>query len=148
MSEKQRKILIGICFVLALIYGLYNLPDSDKNKKAGTSNGNGPEITSENIASAVHDIDIELYSSLDWGRDPFYRPADKKNAYTHAPVQPEWILNGILYDTISPAAVINKQIVRVGDSVDGAMIMNIEKQKVTLERNGSQFDLNISKDKS
>ncbi len=148
MKTTTRKIIVFACFILAVIYGLYNLPGGDKTKKAAVPASGDKESSAVQGTTRMNDIDTDFYSSLEWGRDPFYRAARKNNKYAKTPECPEWILNGILHDNNSPAAVINKQIIRIGDTIDGARVMQIEKQKVTLERNGLQFDLYISKDKS
>ena len=149
MDAGKRKNIVYVLFGLALIYGLYNLMISFDKESAKLTPAAQNQLPIQVILPAKT-IDIEQYSSLNWGRDPFYRP--KKGAKVNANneiVQFDWILNGILFDKHAPTAVINKKIVGVGDKINGAKIITITKTKVTLKKEDSDiFTLQIYKDKS
>ena len=53
------------------------------------------------------------------------------------PTQPEFRLNGIIYTT-RPSAIVNGQMVKIGDQVDGATIVAIGRTTVTLQVNGQR----------
>ncbi len=147
MDTKKRQKFFYAVAVMVVIWGLYNiLGDSDKKAKPTPE----PLKTVEKAAATpkpVSSVDIEEYTKLTWGRDPFYRSVDKKAKPT---VEPEpalgWILGGILWNEKSPSAVINKKIVRHGDIVNGAKVVKIDKNLVTLEKDNLEFTLNIKKD--
>jgi len=147
MDTKTRKNIVYTLFVLAVIYGLYNLKISFDNKSTELAPASQEQPTTQ-VILPVKTIDIEKYSSLNWGRDPFYR-AKGKNPVVSVKKQMDWILNGILYDKKTPTAVINKKIVGIGDKINGAMIIDITKTKVILEKENSDiFTLQITKEKS
>jgi len=52
--------------------------------------------------------------------------------------RPDFRLNGIIYSSARPSAIINGQRVNVGDEVDGATVAAIKPTTVTLEINGQR----------
>ena len=52
--------------------------------------------------------------------------------------KPEFRLSGIFYSSAQPAAIVNGQTVNVGDEVDGATVVSIERTIVTLQINGQR----------
>ncbi|MCX6830026.1 MAG: hypothetical protein NT002_12215 [candidate division Zixibacteria bacterium] len=146
MNPKKRKYIIYTLFALAVIYGLTNL----RSNNPETNMSSQPAPVAADRAAIVppsNQIDIARYNSLPWGNDPFVRgtiaagPAD-------IPTGPIWELGGILYDDINPAAIINSRIVRVGQSIDGARVLRINKKMVTLEKDGAEFSITLEKEKS
>ncbi len=150
MDAKKRKTIVYILFGLALIYGFYNL-ESGFDKKAAKL-AHAPAPASEPAAPVLipaKTINIEQYSTLSWGRDPFYRAKRNAPAAAAKKKQIEWILGGIMYDANSPTAVVNKKIVAVGDKINGAIIIDISKTKVVLKKGNSDIvTLKIKKEKS
>jgi hypothetical protein len=59
------------------------------------------------------------------------------------PAFPELKLQSIIYRERNPAALINGQMVGVNDVVSGATIKDIERQRVTVEWNGSNRALTL-----
>jgi len=146
MTEKSRKNIVYICFVLSIIFGLYHF--SGDFKKTGTKSP-GPEqkeITASRLQPS-RSIKVEEYAALEWGPDPFYR-GEKREVRQEQSPGPQWVLNGILYDDINPTAVINKKIVKAGDTIEGARVIAIGKKSVSIEYDGSRVELYITKDKS
>ena len=52
--------------------------------------------------------------------------------------KPEFRLSGIFYSSAQPAAIVNGQTVNVGDEVNGAIVVSIERTIVTLQINGQR----------
>lgn len=50
-------------------------------------------------------------------------------------------LNGIVYDSVDPWAIINNEVVRAGDELDGARIISIAPRRVVLLFRNEKFDL-------
>lgn len=147
MDAKKRQKIVYSLFVLAVIYGVYNLVFNPMgNSVAPRISAPLPALTRQEIPPKA--INIEKYSSLAWGQDPFYRP--KIGPTQKAPARhPTWVLNGILYDEVKPSAIINKKIVSVGDSVEAAKILEITKSKVVLQVDGgNNISLTMSKEES
>ena len=59
------------------------------------------------------------------------------------PAFPELKLQSIIYRERNPAALINGQMVSVNDVVSGATIKDIQRQRVTVEWNGSNRALTL-----
>ena len=72
---------------------------------------------------------------LAWRRDPFTRTAS---------VEPEGglTLSGILWDADQPMAILNGQIVRVGETVEGYRVLEIAKDHVTVTDGSRVLQLN------
>jgi len=52
--------------------------------------------------------------------------------------QPEFRLSGIIYTVARPSAIVNRETVYVGDRVDGAIVVGIDRTQVTLQINGQR----------
>jgi HD-like signal output (HDOD) protein len=52
--------------------------------------------------------------------------------------QPEFRLSGIIYTAARPSAIVNRQMVYVGDQVSGATVVGIDRTQVTLQINGQR----------
>ncbi len=147
MDTKKRQKIVYAIAVIAVIWGAYNiLGDSDKKAKQKAE----PLKTVGEMAATqktVDSFDIDEYTKLTWGSDPFYRSVNKKARPVDKP-EPTlgWILGGILWNEKNPSAVINKKIVRHGDIVNGAKVVKINKNLVTLHKDNTEFTLNIKKD--
>jgi type II secretory pathway component PulC len=149
MNAKKRQTIVYICAGLVMIWALSNIMGKSSKKQKPTEQplSTVKQITA--VEKSVEAIDIAKYDKLSWGRDPFYRFTAKKTGQVD---QPEavvgWELGGILWSENNPSAVINKKIVRHGDIVNGARVVKISKDIVILEKDNTEFTLNIKKDKS
>ncbi|MFH2035793.1 MAG: hypothetical protein ABIJ45_05265 [Candidatus Zixiibacteriota bacterium] len=147
MTEKTRKLMILSLLPIAIIWAIYNMGGKEKNF---VTDQQELAAAKHNVIEHLNKLDSELidkYSKLSWGSDPFFR-GTHTTAVKSANIQPGWHLAGIIYNETNPHAVINNKIVQNGDSVDGAEIITIEKDRVVLQKNGSEFTLSILRDKS
>ena len=99
-------------------------------------------------------------------KDPFKPPEIKKEAQLPAKVSkqqepkivtpPSLIIQGIVWGGSLPQAIINQKIVKIGDTLEGARIIDIKKDGVTIAFQDQQFsfpapavnkNLNIPKEK-
>ena len=69
-----------------------------------------------------------------WGRDPFQK-IDASKAMLG--------LQGIMWDTQNPKAIINNKIVKVGDTVGGDIIVDIQEDKVILTDGIESYELRL-----
>jgi len=51
---------------------------------------------------------------------------------------PDFRLNGIIYTSVRPSAIVNGETVNVGDQVNGATVVSIGRTTVTLQSNGQR----------
>lgn len=57
-------------------------------------------------------------------------------------------VQGIIWGVKTPQAIINNNVFKIGDLIEGAEILSIEKQGVTLRFNGRIFDLVVPRQNS
>lgn len=81
-------------------------------------------------------------------RDPFEgalkEPAPVKEEQLPQPVSqtpPPLSVQGIIWGGNFPLAIINNKVVKVGDTLEGAEILNISKEGVTIKFTGNTFNL-------
>ncbi len=101
-------------------------------------------------AESLSDIKIErLYEPTKekWGRDPFVRPINKdsreKPEKEELPIDLK--VDGIIYDGKKALAIINGGFYRKNEKVDDFLIVGIDKDRVTLEKNGKKYYLGMEK---
>ncbi|PKK82909.1 MAG: hypothetical protein CVT49_11400 [candidate division Zixibacteria bacterium HGW-Zixibacteria-1] len=147
MDTKKRQRIIYVIFIAAVIWGVYNLSGNKPRTQVDVPR---PVAKLDAIRTGIktESINIEKYSALEWGRDPFYRGPKHIILSAVGVTQPVWTLSGILFDNNSPSAIINKKIVRGGDIINGARVVQVDKETVTLDKDGLQFTLTIIKEKS
>jgi hypothetical protein len=149
MDAKKRQMTVYIFAVLAIIWALSNILGDSIKKEKTKERLQSPVENTAVTEKPVRAIDIDRYQKLGWGRDPFYRRKETREKHIEeSKTIVGWELGGILWNEKNPSAVINKQIVRHGDIVDGARVVKIGKNLVTLEKDNIEFILNIKKDKS
>jgi hypothetical protein len=151
MNERVRKTLVFLTLPAVVIWGIYNYPSETTTSPSAIEN---PTLESDSGAVATvlapqpdtRFINIEQQTAADWGLDPF-RCGRIRATETAAPAgqQLSWVLKGIVYSAEAPVAYVNNHSVRVGDVVDKARVVEINKKSVTLDYNGRQIQLTVSK---
>ena len=152
MTESTRKKVISGVLVVAVIWGYANLkPDSDGKKpsRRDTKTAVQQQATATpkpSIEQAPKLVRIEEKAKESWGEDPFRVEKKQRVGVSHKPNRVlKWTLSGILYNSHSPTAIINRQQVKSGGTVDGARVIKIDKKAVTLEHNGKQMTITVTK---
>ena len=82
-------------------------------------------------------------------RDPFEGPSVKKSEYVERAAEqkvsrmplPNLIIQGLIWGGGIPQAIINDNVVKVGDTMQGAKILSIAKDGVTVLFEGAQYIL-------
>lgn len=109
-------------------------------------------IPAGNISeSAVMTAEVEAYSDAKSelveieGRTGFMDKMAKvlRGESAHDEFRSNFILSGIVYDEEEPWAVINNEVVKIGDTLDGARVISIFPQKVVLIFKDEKFDLAV-----
>ncbi len=83
--------------------------------------------------------------SADWGENPFManrQPAASGSA-SAAEMESDLVLNGILWDSKNPSAVVNNQVVGVGDPLGPWKVVEILKDRVILSDGASTQTLTV-----
>lgn len=149
MSDRLRKTIIFAALLLALVWAIFSYTG-----KQAPSLTSPPVDPTQAIQSNVDTnaqlppVDLESRRNTPWGRDPFRSSTGRASATPggareDAPLA--WALAGIVYNHRQPMALINDQMVRVGDRVGSATVVAIEKESVTLECQGRQVKLTLNK---
>jgi hypothetical protein len=83
------------------------------------------------------------------GEDPFinllqidiYRSALKKTepvVDSQSPL-PDFVIQGIVWNTEMPQAILNGQVIRIGDTIEGVKVLQIEKEGITILYRGEKL---------
>lgn len=149
MTEQKRKIVVYVIFVLAIIYGVANLypKSTDKEHKSNLDKSAQLENAQNIIAKYA---DPKLFDTLSlhtksWGSDPFQVLHQNISKKTYSRINAQLVLSGILYNKNNPVAIINKKTLRVGDKIENAKIIKINRRDVIIKENGKNITLTISK---
>jgi len=146
MSESVRKKIVFAALPLAIIWAVFNLPVRKPVSPSGTAPST-PQVTAPTQPGRPDPrlIDIEGEQAEPWGADPFRCDTYRSNAKPGTTTRPEWVLGGIIYSQNDPLAFINNQTVQVGDQVDNATVIAIDKRSVIIECRGLRITLKPSK---
>jgi len=149
MTESTRKKIVLGLLIVSVVWGVWNLWPSEKvetsDSQEMTNNSNNPTSLA-NVTGDNHQENINRIQQSKWGADPFR--LGKKELNENAVSQNgslSWILSGIICSDNSSMVVINKQPAKVGDIIDKAEVVAINKKTVTLRHNGKKFTLTINK---
>lgn len=139
MQNKKVVILIvlGALAVLSLIRGILT-PSKIRREIASRSvvvRKTQPLTAAEAVAPSVRGTRRTDFAS--WGRSPFMPRKTKARTFT------ELTLDGILWDKRKPLAVINDEMVGIGDTVGGNTVVDIKEDRVILNDGTTNFQLRL-----
>jgi DNA-binding transcriptional regulator YdaS (Cro superfamily) len=80
-------------------------------------------------------------------RDPFFfLPKEREKIEKSLPLQPpKLVLKGIVWDETKPLALINGLVVKEGDTIQGATIVKIDFERVTIRYRSKEFIIELIK---
>jgi hypothetical protein len=140
MSEKTRQRIVYAALAVAIVWGYYNLAPQSVEPEISRQETIQPLAPERATVAPAQTIDTVALANAPFGRDPFSTKAKRKQSKAVI-----WSVRGIVYNPASPLAYINGQRVGVGDKVNGATVVAIDKRKVTLEYHRKQFDVFVQK---
>jgi hypothetical protein len=147
MNEKARKKIIFAILPLAVLWAAFNIPSEKEQPATGQPTAEMateiPDVTL--IPPGAGLINVKDRASQPWGADPFRSNLYQSTADGLAPLPLEWTLKGIVYTEDNPLAFINRKSVRVGDIVNEAEVIAINKKSVILEYDGQEITLAVNK---
>ena len=141
MDKQQKlKIALPILFVvMGFVYGPILFSSDSKSKSS-----NVPK--SANVSSADSGFGMDLsglsYGSIQkktrtahetWGQNPFMLKRTPKAIY----------VEGIMYDDKSPKAIINGEILGIGDTIEGKLILDIKAKSVTVDGDAGEIVIQL-----
>lgn len=150
MSEKRRTQIISLFLVVAVIWAGFNYKSESLNQDFETPQTIQPIKPDMQKKQTIHNfLDIKKYESASWGKSPFQMASlstvQKSTNLLIEPSKLTWILSGILINKTSPTAIINKRPVKVGQTVDEAIVTAIDKDKVIIKHKNNEITLTVSK---
>jgi len=145
MNEQNRKKIVNVALVFAIIYGVYTFWPSNspvgENEKFKTIK---PIAGTNQIQpSGDNFIDVDSLANIPWGADPFRSKTATPTMTKTSNIN--WVLTGIIFNEANPMAIINKKTVGIGDIIDRATVIAINRKDVTLEHKGKMHTLAVTK---
>ena len=143
--QTQSVTLAGLMVVLIAVYVRAFLPKRSVPRAAMPSNAApeqpttvpaGPAAPSPQEVLAQREAQRARADGLSWNRDPFTR--GRTGAVGG------FALSGILWDTQQPIAIINGQMLRVGEELDGYRVAEIGQDHVSLTDGTHTYQLLIA----
>ncbi|MDO8603292.1 MAG: hypothetical protein Q7O04_05540 [Candidatus Omnitrophota bacterium] len=125
---------IGVIILIFLITSHMSKPGAGK----GVSK-NETYHASESAMMAVSEP--RSWDELRWSRDPFLLDASTNTQEQSAE---DLVLNGIMPDKQNPYAIINNEVVKLGDKVGGMTVIEINENNVVLDENGKRHTLELN----
>ena len=141
MTPQNKKLIIlailGVLAIFSLIYGIVASPKTRRSPQTTESDIQAERkvplaekpILTQRIAKRTN------YAS--WGRNPFTLQETSSKAFKGL------ILDGIMWDKEKPIAIINNNIVQIGNNVSGNIVVDIKQDKVILNDGAKDFELKL-----
>ncbi|HOD66279.1 MAG TPA: hypothetical protein PK186_05775 [candidate division Zixibacteria bacterium] len=144
MSPARRRLFLYVLLGLAVVWGAYSFrrPRPIATPPPATGAAADTAVVPRSDPPA-RQSDVSSLAARPWGEDPFRVRVRRTDREPAAPA-PSWRLSGIVYSENHPLAIINSRPVGVGDRVDGAVVIDINKRQVTLEADGRRFQINVA----
>ncbi len=138
MKMKNKKLIVltilSIVAVFSLLYGIFTPSRTKREHRKEIDIQTKEAVTiKEGIISFVRYAKRSNYSS--WGRNPFLLQVTPIRTFGGL------ILNGIMWDKKNPLAIINEEIVKIGDKVDGNTVVGIEQDRAILNDGNKNIEL-------
>ena len=135
--RREKFIIVAFLIILSIvttetIYIFFEKPNKSTSEKYSRRNAK-PEM----IKQKKEKTTPSMLSASGWDKDIFY---DRSNIYDH------WFsLTGIIEFDNERKAIINDEILRIGEKVKGFTVINISENQVLLTKNKYQVTLNLEK---
>jgi len=135
-KKKIELAITGISIIVLIFLVIIQVSNSRERSRPFPANklfSTSPAIIS--VAGEVGSGD-----NVKWGRDPFFM--DSNNAIEQD--MGDLILNGTVSDKNNPYAIVNNDIVKLGDKINGMVVIEINEKNVVLEQNGQKHTLELN----
>lgn len=126
-------IVLSITALFSLFHGILSPAGTKRGLLAKDAGSQKAILTEKGIIFLTRRAKRSDYSY--WGRNPFSISGARiwrLGALT---------INGILWDKKNPLAIINEEIVKVGDKIDGNTVVGIEQNRVILNDGSKDIEL-------
>jgi len=126
---------IGVVIFIFLVMNYLSRPQMDRRvvpkAESYVTLESGMPAVSETVSG----------DDMSWGRDPFLLGSSNVQRPGN---MGDMALNGIMADKENPYAIINNDVVKLGDKVNGMIVIEINEKNVVLEDNGQKHTLELN----
>ena len=129
MDPHKKKIIAGILLGLVILVWIRGLMIHPKHSQLAPSTVN-TEATPAVVPSNRTPSEISRFS--DWGGNPFEVERHPLRDTSSSSNPTRFLVSGILWDPKTPSAIINNQVVNVGDWLGQWRVLEIQKDKIIL----------------
>ena len=149
-TERRQKVMIMLVAVLSVVF-VATLTVTLGGIGGATSNTTqtDPDQEIEPSAKTPKPIDPDTWTFPEplpaTMRDPLVmpEPAIILTGSESTEAVPQWTVQGIVYSSEKPSAIINEQVVLVGQFVNGAKIVRISPRLVEFEKDGQRWTQSV-----
>lgn len=145
MNQKLRKQILFGCLGAAILWASFNMGENGLDQPGKydltTIQSLTPGLVGDSVPINVV-IDTNRLMLATWGPNPLR--STKKLRRRIAPLL-SWKLTGIVFNAAGPLAFVNQKIVKVGDMIDQAKVIKIDKHTVILRYSNEFITLTVSK---
>jgi type II secretory pathway component PulC len=134
VKKRIELTIIGMGVIIFIFLIISYMPKPKVNK---TVSGTEPYSASK-IAMAA-DSKAESWDSVRWGKDPFLPDGSNVKEQGMEGLN----LNGIVSGE-NPYAIINNEVVKLGDKVDDMTVIEINEKSVVLDQDGKKHTLELN----
>lgn len=141
MEKQKKEILItGILIVVFLVFLVSTLA---KRKGVKPAPSEMPRAENNQALPIFQkpDIPVPAQKELQWGRDPFALPGQGVAIQTGE----RFILSAVVWDENKPLAVIDGEVVKIGQQIGGYTVSKINKENVVLTKDGEEQIVHLYK---
>ncbi|MBI4335518.1 MAG: hypothetical protein HY589_02575 [Candidatus Omnitrophica bacterium] len=135
MKKEKVELIITLALAPVMIFIIArNITDVKKKRDVFPR----PRARPESVGTGVvpDREEPKRISSLSWGRDPFVFGGAKT-------AEGDLVLNGIVWDEKNPSAIINGNIVNIGGEINGNIIVDIQRERVIVNKGGATYEMNL-----
>lgn len=139
MRNKKLIILavLGALAVFSLFYGISAPPKTRRPPQAKEQDIQPERKVSLTENPILAKRAAKRTNHASWGRNPFILQKTSSNAFKGL------ILGGIMWDKEKPFAIINDEIVKIGDGIGDNIVIEIKQDSVILNGGGKDFELRL-----
>jgi hypothetical protein len=144
-KEKKQQIILIVLIPVFLAILIYTRMQKGPGQMSVNGMAQEELITPDASIDAIPGPKTDFSSEYTFVKeDPFknllelrlYQMRKAKPVEKSALPIPKLTIEGIIWNTYMPQAIVNGQVVRIGDTVSGVKIAKIEKQGITIDYNG------------
>ncbi|MCM8784381.1 MAG: hypothetical protein NC818_06400 [Candidatus Omnitrophica bacterium] len=145
LDKKKLNLIAGVLIVVFILMLFPSLAKIKKHSKRAKKPAKTASLPAKTTPSVSEKELREYFAQLGLVRNPFTlggkiskreETSEKKSQTLH--------LSAIVWDKIQPLAIINNQVLGVGEVYENFKIISIEKEKVVVNKEGETVELTIS----